>query len=339
MLIKSTDDRSRRIALLQDLQESSTLDVEQKTWLRDQLFQLKQGIAGERDAAHYLDSYLRDSATHAVIHDLRLEVDGQVAQIDHLVIARGFIFYLLETKNFGGNLTVNERGEFSVQYAGGKAFGIPSPVEQSRRHEPVLVKLLERLEIAGRVGKRPEFQHVVLVHPRATISRPDAKRLDTGNVIKADQFAAWHQEFAEKDMSVAQVFGALLNLRSSTTVREWAEKVARQHRPADLLALPEFMKPRYATVSSEGLQKNQQTQKAQTPEPRQEPNAKLTSSKVAQKMGLATQELLSKLVTMGCQEFKDGRHYLTDQGKAAGGEFRTGKHGPYFLWPDSLVLR
>ena len=91
MLIKSADDKRKRLELLEALQYSPVLDTGQKDWVRQELFRLRQGIAGERDAAHYIDSHYRDGENHAVIHDLRLEVDGEVAQIDHLIIARGFI--------------------------------------------------------------------------------------------------------------------------------------------------------------------------------------------------------------------------------------------------------
>jgi hypothetical protein len=37
MLIKSADDKSKRFALLQDLQQSPMLDTRQKEWLRDEL--------------------------------------------------------------------------------------------------------------------------------------------------------------------------------------------------------------------------------------------------------------------------------------------------------------
>ncbi|NVZ11542.1 DNA repair protein [Allochromatium humboldtianum] len=66
---------------------------------------------------------------------------------------------------------------------------------------------------------------------------------------------------------------------------------------------------------------------------------KLTSSKLAQKLGISTQDLLEKLVAVGYLVPKDGKHYITDSGKAAGGEFRMGKRfGSYFLWPNSLNL-
>ncbi|MBI1317478.1 MAG: DNA repair protein [Candidatus Hydrogenedens sp.] len=64
---------------------------------------------------------------------------------------------------------------------------------------------------------------------------------------------------------------------------------------------------------------------------------KLTTSKLAKKLGISTQELLDKLTAAGYLELRDGNHYITTAGKAAGGEFRMSpRFGPYFLWPASL---
>jgi len=64
---------------------------------------------------------------------------------------------------------------------------------------------------------------------------------------------------------------------------------------------------------------------------------KLTSSKLARKHGLKTAEFLERLVAAGHLELKDGKHYLTEAGKVAGGEFRMSpRFGPYFLWPETM---
>jgi len=247
MLLKSADDKSKRLALLVELQSSANLDADQKRWLRDESIRLQRGIQGEKDAAHYLDSHFKDGRNHVVMHDLRFVVDGQVAQIDHLVLNRMGHMYLIETKNFSGNVDVNEHGEFSVQY-GRERFGIPSPLEQSRRHEPVLAKLLEQLGLSGRIDRRPDFHHVVMFHPKAIIKRPEAKRFDTSFLIKADQFPTWHAKFADQ-VGAGTVLRGLFNMRSLDTMIEWGEKLIRQHRPADLLALPAFMQPKVVSAA------------------------------------------------------------------------------------------
>jgi hypothetical protein len=67
----------------------------------------------------------------------------------------------------------------------------------------------------------------------------------------------------------------------------------------------------------------------------EEVTGKLTTSKLAQKLGIKTNELIDKLVASGFLESRDGKHYITAKGKDAGGEFRAGnKFGSYFLWPE-----
>lgn len=71
----------------------------------------------------------------------------------------------------------------------------------------------------------------------------------------------------------------------------------------------------------------------------EEPTGKLTSSKLAQKLGLKTPELMERLTASGLLELRDSKHYITAKGKDAGGEFRMSpKFGPYFLWPDNLQI-
>jgi len=66
---------------------------------------------------------------------------------------------------------------------------------------------------------------------------------------------------------------------------------------------------------------------------------KLTTSKLGQKLGVKTNDVTEKLISKGLLETKEGKLYLTEAGKSAGGEFRMSKKfGPYFLWPESLQL-
>jgi len=254
MLIKTADDKQRRLKLLEELQASPLLDRQQRQWLQDEAMRCQRGQQGERDAAHYIDHWKKDSEQHAVLHDLRFVVDGETAQIDHLVINRALHFYLFETKCFSGDVQINEQGEWTVSYPRGGRYGVPSPLEQSRRHERILDKLLTKLDITGRGGLKPSFHHVVLLHPKATIERPDEKRFDTRDVIKADMIQRWHEQYIES-VGVVEVFGKLLNIHGSDTLRAWAEKLARQHRPVNPLELPDFIKPRAAPTPSMGTTK------------------------------------------------------------------------------------
>ncbi len=66
---------------------------------------------------------------------------------------------------------------------------------------------------------------------------------------------------------------------------------------------------------------------------------KITTSKLAQKLGIKTNILLDKLISSSYIEVKEGKNYLTDKGKEAGGEFKMSqKYGPYFIWPDDFSI-
>lgn len=73
------------------------------------------------------------------------------------------------------------------------------------------------------------------------------------------------------------------------------------------------------------------------PEAEETSSDKLTTSKLAKKLGVKTGELTDKLVELGLLELRDGKHYITAKGKEFGGEFRMSpKFGPYFLWPENF---
>lgn len=65
---------------------------------------------------------------------------------------------------------------------------------------------------------------------------------------------------------------------------------------------------------------------------------KLTTAKLAAKLGIESAKLYDRLIGRGYLEVRNGdKRYLTTAGKTAGGEFRMGK-GPFFLWPPDLQV-
>lgn len=64
----------------------------------------------------------------------------------------------------------------------------------------------------------------------------------------------------------------------------------------------------------------------------EEEHDKLTTSKLAIKLKIKTDELVSKLLKDGYLEIKNEKEHLTEKGKEAGGEWRASKYGGYFLW-------
>jgi hypothetical protein len=67
--------------------------------------------------------------------------------------------------------------------------------------------------------------------------------------------------------------------------------------------------------------------------------AKLSTAKLATKLGMETTKLFERLIGNGYLELRPGgSRYLTPKGKSAGGEFRNIGKGPFFLWPPDLKV-
>lgn len=112
MIIKNADDKSCHVQQLEDLLTIAT--SEQKIKITQELRNLRAGIKGEQEAAYLIDFDLGKSQNTLVIHDLRLEIGGRIAQIDHLLINRTLNVFVLETKHFHAGLKITEEGEFIV---------------------------------------------------------------------------------------------------------------------------------------------------------------------------------------------------------------------------------
>ena len=64
---------------------------------------------------------------------------------------------------------------------------------------------------------------------------------------------------------------------------------------------------------------------------------KLTTSKLAQKLGLKTAQLMERTASLGYLSLEGDKHVLTTKGEKAGVEFvAKSRFGPYFLWPQDF---
>ncbi len=142
MLIKQKDSLELAIQQLETIVQRNDLPRHILNRVQIELRTLKAGMRGEKDAAYFIDFDFAGRKNWAIIHDLRIEHQGFVAQIDHLLISRFLEFYVLESKSFCTGVKITEQGEFLVEYHGGYV-AIESPIEQNRRHGTVLWKVLQ----------------------------------------------------------------------------------------------------------------------------------------------------------------------------------------------------
>lgn len=237
MLIKAADDKTSTLATLEQLQSIAHLTERQKKALEQELRFMRAGVKAENEAAYLIDFDFKESKNYAVIHDLRLEINGRVAQIDHLLIHHTLDIFVLETKSFHAGLKINNNGEFLRWNNYDKNFeGMASPIEQNQRHIKVLEEALSQIDLPKRLGFRltPKLISVILVSPNARIDRPP--NFDTSSVIKADSLKRYIMELY--DDSVVSTFknplstlGAAARIVSSETVEDVAKKLVALHKP------------------------------------------------------------------------------------------------------------
>jgi hypothetical protein len=124
---------------------------------------------------------------------------------------------------------VNERGEWST-YRDRRPIGIPSPVEQNRRHIQVLEAVVKRgyVKLPRRfVAIKPTFKNIVLVSPDGLISRPRRKLPELDSVVKVDQFRTY---LLNRDISDRQI----LKLVGSDALEAFGRQLVALHQPANV---------------------------------------------------------------------------------------------------------
>ena len=228
MLIKKADDKSGQLAELKRLEQEASGSVRKK--IQNQIKFVQAGLSAEKDVAWRLDNHFRDVSVTAVLHDLRLEIDGRVAQIDHILLNILLLCICVETKSFHAGVKINEEGEFLRYNAFTKSYdGMASPIEQNKRHISVLYDAFKLIDMPRRLGFRlnPKIESAILVKPEARIIRPERNSFDTSMVLKADQFPKyWDRKIDE--MSKLNVMKVILPDQLSAI----AKQLKALHKPA-----------------------------------------------------------------------------------------------------------
>jgi hypothetical protein len=186
MILKHADDKQPDIDILHNLAAQAG-SQRQRQAVQEEIDNIVAGMRGEQDASYYLDQEFRHRDDSVVIHDLRIEEEGDVAQIDHIVISRSRQAFVLETKALKASLECNSAGEWEAVY-GRSRYAIPSPLEQCKRHAAALRRWLGRRETAIR-----EVIPVVLVAPTTKLGQRAASR-DDPDIVKSDLFTRWYEQ-------------------------------------------------------------------------------------------------------------------------------------------------
>lgn len=230
MLIKQPDDKTRDIECLKGLATRPDVSADVRKNIEQEIRYIQSGMKGEAEAAYEMDFHFGASKNWMLIHDLRIECEGRVAQIDHLLLNRFMEIYVCESKRFSEGVAINEHGEFSAFY-GSKPYGVPSPLEQNKRHILVLESVFKSGLVAPpkRLGFNitPSLLGLVLVSKSARISRPKEKLDGVDCVIKNDQIKSRIERDRDADsnpLNAARIIG-------QDTLEDFARRLAAIHKP------------------------------------------------------------------------------------------------------------
>jgi hypothetical protein len=231
MLIKSAADRSDDIEALKLLLSHPSASEKTRQSIELEIKKIRAGVRAESDASREIDSHFGEGTRNwAVIHDLRLDFDGHVSQIDHLIIGRFLDIFVCESKNFSQGVAINSQGEFTAFFAG-KPRGLPSPIEQNRRHIDVLDRLFKsgRVKLPTRLGFSiaPSYQSLILVSSTARIARPKNHVEGIDAIIKNDQVITTINKWIDRQQSPLTI-GKVI---SPETLHDLGHQIAAQHSP------------------------------------------------------------------------------------------------------------
>jgi hypothetical protein len=230
MILKHKDDVAPMLEELEQLASMPSLSKKQREEIEHEIWMMRAGTKGEKQAAYLIDFDWKKGKNYVVIHDLRVEHEGRVAQIDHLIISRILAFHVIESKAFGQEIRISESGEWETKTRYGWR-GIASPVEQNRRHIDVLEAFIHDHRIAPkRLGLtlKPKFHNWVIVSPECPLRR-HGKEWD--QVLKMDMFST---EFFKRvdTVGLLATLAAAPRIVATETIQQVGCGLIAAHKPA-----------------------------------------------------------------------------------------------------------
>jgi hypothetical protein len=230
MIIKAKDDTKGAIATLRKLLALEGLSARQRKEVTAEMERLRKRAEAQKQAACHIDIVLRESRNWAVIHGLRIEHKGRVAEIDHLLIGRFFDIFVIGSKNLNMQLRVDGNGEFQVRNGTGWR-GIESPIEENRGHIIVLNQLIREEKLTPmRLGLTitPAFRNWILAPESCDIPHgPQEEAI----VLKMDVFDCQLREFIRHATTTDDIL-SVAKVCSGGTIMDFACRLVGYHRPA-----------------------------------------------------------------------------------------------------------
>jgi len=160
----------------------------------------KYAVAGrkaEEKMAFYLKRYFANSQNIYVLNHIRLELNDDAAQIDHLII-HPFGMTIVESKSVHGKIQIKDDGQW-VRWYGNQSKGMASPLTQARLQAAFLKDILNRTVNPKDFFNSVPIEIMTAISDDGLILWPKTGKL--AEVWKADQIADSIISIQEKDIA------------------------------------------------------------------------------------------------------------------------------------------
>lgn len=189
IFLKEDSDLEKQINELKAIRDK----VKDKDKIDKDIRLLELGLQGEKEIAFELKNA---NIGMYVLHDITLTFEDLKAQIDYVIVTKGSV-YLIECKNLIGNITVDNKGQFSREFVvNGKKIkeGIYSPYTQAQRHKEIIKKRWLSKTNKFMVSIQEKYFDnywykplVVLSNSKSILNTKYAPREIKNNTIRVDQ--------------------------------------------------------------------------------------------------------------------------------------------------------
>lgn len=142
----------------------------------------KAGDEAELEMAFYLRRYFADDPHVLVLHDVRLELDGDAAQMDHVLIHKAGLT-VVESKSVAGKVQMQADGQWLRWYQD-RSSGMASPLVQASLQCEFLRKYLRKFARQPEVIDALAIDYLVAISSRGVFLPPKGQTVDA--VCKAE---------------------------------------------------------------------------------------------------------------------------------------------------------
>lgn len=191
MLFKSADDKTHDVTVLEGLLRHPQATGEARQAIAHTLHCLQAEIRAQELAAAALNARYGSSLDWVLLHDVRLNHVGRMAQLHHVLIHRCLDMWVCDSNHFADGLAMDEFGACSGFFAQ-EPYGVPSPLEHAHKQSLVAQALMEEWPFRPRrwrVALPFAVHHVVLLADEAPFYHPAPN--EVGQTVL--RLSAFHQ--------------------------------------------------------------------------------------------------------------------------------------------------